>query len=333
MRTTETTTPPGPAGETGRSRAALGSASRATQSLIDVAGRYQHIGVRPRMPNFAAWIDGVALDRPIPGPVKAELRQALWDFEVIFFAPQRISAAQQVALASVFGQVSPGSYFERSPEHPNVELISNGPERPPNIDRWHTDITWLQYPALDTVIQITETPPAGGNTCWASTSKAFEALSPGLQAYVEGLTATHTWEVSVFRDALARQGEAQLFNALRAFPPVRHPVVLQHPENGRKCLYLNRAFTRRIDDIDYRESDAMLRFLCDWITRPDFMISHAWEPHGIAVWDNRSTQHYANADYWPHPRVNRRVTFEDPLSPQAGMNVHELIMNGRPMEL
>ncbi|MCP5266114.1 MAG: TauD/TfdA family dioxygenase [Burkholderiaceae bacterium] len=319
--------------QTPRSRAAIGSTTRTAQSLIDIASRYRHIGVRPRMPDFAAWIDGVDLTRPIADDVKAELRQALWDFEVIFFEAQRITADQQVALASVFGQPAPGSYFERSPEHPNVELITNGPDRPPNIDRWHTDITWLKYPALGTVIQITETPPAGGNTCWASTSKAFAALSPGLQAYLEGLTATHTWEISAFREALQRQGEAQLFNAIRAFPPVQHPVVLQHPDSGRKCLYVNRAFTKRIDGVDYRESQAMLRFLSDWITRPDFMISHSWEAHGIAVWDNRSTQHYATADYWPHRRVNRRVVFEAPDSPQAGLNVHDMIMNGRPMEL
>jgi taurine dioxygenase len=296
----------------------------------DLACGYQHLQVTPRMPGFAAWIDGLDLTRPINTAVKRELRRALWDFGVLFLRPQQISAEQHVALAGVFGKVSPGSFFERSTEHPDVEMIVNHRDRPPSIDQWHTDITWMQYPALGTVIQITETPPAGGNTCWVSTSKAFSALSPGMQAYLAQLSATHTWEVSGFRDALARHDEQALLQAMRLYKPVSHPVVLRHPQSGRDCLYVNSTFTKRINGLDHRESAGILRLLYDWLQRPDFMVHHQWERNGIAIWDNRSTQHYANADYWPHRRVNRRVTFEDPRSPQAGVNVFDQVMKGRP---
>ncbi len=296
---------------------------------IELTSRYRHLQITPRMPGFAAWIDGLDLTKPLTTPIKRELRQALWDFGVLFLRPQQISAEQHVALAGVFGKVSQGSFFERSPDHANVEMIVSDRDRPPGIDQWHTDITWMQYPALGTVIQITETPPAGGNTCWVSTSKAFAALSSGMQAYLARLSATHTWEVSGFRDALARHGEQALLEAMRLYKPVSHPVVLRHPQSGRDCLYVNSTFTKRINGLDLRESDGVLRFLYDWLQRPDFMVHHQWERNGIAIWDNRSTQHYANADYWPHRRVNRRVTFEDPRSPQAGVNVFDQVMKGR----
>ena len=87
-------------------------------TLIDIAERYRHIRPVPRMPNFAAWIEGVDLTQPLTEPVQAELRQALNDFEVIFFRPQSITPAQHVALAKVFGPISGGSYFERKPGAP-----------------------------------------------------------------------------------------------------------------------------------------------------------------------------------------------------------------------
>jgi taurine dioxygenase len=280
------------------------------------------------MPGFAARIDGVDLTRPIDPATAAELRRALAEFEVLFFDPQVLTPAQHVALAEVFGPVSGGSFFERHPEVPGMEMIVNDAARPPGIDVWHTDLTWQPNPPMGTVIQIVETPPHGGDTCWASTSKAFAALSPGLQAYLEPLSATHTWERSGFRDALAARGGDALLEAVRRYPPVSHPVVLVHPDSGRKCLYVNGAFTKRIDGVDYRESDGMLAFLAAWISRPEFVVHHAWRAHGLAVWDNRCTQHYALADYWPHRRVNRRVTFDVPGSIGHG-NVNEAVLGGR----
>lgn len=292
------------------------------------ARRYERMAPRPRMPGFAAWIDGVDLTRPIEDATRAELRRALAEFEVLFFEPQALTPAQHVALAEVFGPVSGGSFFERHPEVPEMEMIVNDAARPPGIDVWHTDLTWLANPPMGTVIQIVETPPHGGNTCWVSTSKAFAALSPGMQAYLRDLTATHTWEHSGFRDALARRGEEALLGAMRRYPPVSHPVAPVHPDSGRRCLYVNGSFTRRIDGVDYRESEAMLAFLKDWVRRPEFMVHHTWSPNGIAVWDNRSTQHYALADYWPHRRVNRRVTFDVPGTAGHG-NVNRQVLGGR----
>ena len=295
---------------------------------IDIASRYKRIVPTPRMPNFAAWIDGVDLSKPIDAATKKELRQALADFEVIFFRPQKITPAQHVELAKVFGPLSGGSFFERNKDLPEMEMIVTDRARPPSIDKWHTDLTWQAEPPMGTAIQITETPPDGGNTCWVSTSKAFATLSPGMRSYLEGLTATHTWEVSGFRDELGKRGDDALFAALRAYKPVSHPIALKHPDSGRTCLYVNDTFTKCIDRVDYRESKGILNFLSDWLKRPEFMISHQWDANGIAVWDNRSTQHYAVADYWPHRRVNQRVTFNVPGTNKGQANVNQVVLKG-----
>ncbi|WP_213959685.1 TauD/TfdA family dioxygenase [Variovorax sp. dw_954] len=287
-------------------------ANTAPMTLIDIPGRYKHIRPVPRMPNFAAWIEGVDLSMPLTDPVKAELRQALFDFEVIFFKPQKITPEQHIELGKVFGPVSKGSYFDRRPDAPDLEMIVSDRERPPAIDNWHTDISWKPNPPLGTAIQITDTPPAGGNTCWSSTSKAYDWLSPGMQRYLEDLSAVHSWEVSGFREYLGKKGDDALIAAIKAFKPVTHPVVRLNPESGRKCIFVNAGFTRNIVGIDRHEACGILHFLLDWLRKPEFMVHHQWEAGGIAVWDNRSTQHYAVADYWPHYRVNQRITFDVP---------------------
>jgi len=304
-------------------------ANTAPLKLINIARRYKHIQPVPRMPNFAAWIEGVDLTQPLSEPVKAELRQALWDFEVIFFKPQTITPKQHAALASVFGPPSAGSYFERKPGAPELEMIVSDRERPPSIDNWHTDISWKEKPPLGTAIQITVTPPAGGNTCWVSTSKAYDWLSPGMKKYLDGLQAVHTWEVSGFRQALGNRSEEALIAAIKAFKPVTHPVVRKNPDSGRKCIFVNADFTRSIIGIDRHEADGILHFLLEWLKKPEFMVHHQWEAGGIAIWDNRSTQHYALADYWPHYRVNQRVTFDEPGTAAPKVNVNKQVLGGK----
>jgi taurine dioxygenase len=299
--------------------------------LIDIARRYKHIQPVPRMPNFAAWIEGVDLTQPLRAPVQAELRKALFDFEVIFFRPQVITPAQHVALAQVFGPVSSGSFFARKPGVPELEMIVFDREHPPSIDNWHTDISWKQQPPMGTAVQITMTPPAGGNTCWSSTSKAYDWLSPGMQKYLEGLTAVHSWEVSGIREGLGQRGDEALIAAIKAFKPVVHPVVRKNPDSGRKCIYVNADFTRHIQGVDRVEARGMLQFLLEWMKKPEFMVQHAWIANEIAVWDNRSTQHYALADYWPHHRVNQRVTFDEPGTAPTTASVNDQVLkDGEP---
>ena len=296
--------------------------------LINIAKRYKHITPVPRMPNFAAWIEGVDLTKPLTEAVRAELRQALFDFEVIFFKAQVITPKQHLALAKVFGPLSGGSYFNRHPDEPALEMIESSPETPPGIDIWHTDMAWKKNPPLGTAIQITVTPPAGGNTCWLSTSKAYEWLSPGMQKYLEGLTAVHTWEQTGFREALAAHGEDALITAIKNFKPVVHPVVRMNPDSKRKCVYVNADSTRKILGVDRHEADGIFQFLLNWMKKPEFMVHHQWEPHGIAIWDNRSTQHYALADYWPNPRVNQRVTVNAPGTKADKRSVNKTVLKG-----
>ena len=125
--------------------------------------------------------------------------------------------------------------------------------------------------------------------CW-STSFSYVLLR--LKVYLANTTAApQRW-----REAVAKN------------PPLLHPVVRTHPVSGKQALFVNEGFTTRIVDVSEKESEALLGFLFAHITKPEFQVRWRWQPNDIAIWDNRVTQHYANADYLPQRRIMHRAT-------------------------
>ena len=96
--------------------------------------------------------------------------------------------------------------------------------------------------------------------------------------------------------------------AQRENPRSEHPVIRTHPETGKKSLYVNSGFTRRIKGITKPESDALLAMLFEHVKNPNFHCRFQWQANSVALWDNRCTQHMAVWDYYPETRSGIRVT-------------------------
>src|ERR1700722_19535691 len=280
------------------------------RTALDRAGQYKLIRPVPLMPDFAARIERLDLQRPLLPEAKQELHRALLEYDVLFFPAQELSPERHIDLASAFGMVADGAFLPRLDGYPQIEIITFDEQHPPELNVWHSDVTWKSVPPTGTVIQVVDLPSSGGNTAWASGAKAFEALSEGFKTYLRGLSATHSWQGSLVQDALEVAGEEAVVSAVRRYKSVVHPLIRRHSESDKDVLFVNEAFTRSINDVSFRESRAILAFLREWMIQPEFVYSHKWERNGIAVWDNRSTQHYAAADYWPQRRSVQRVTFQ-----------------------
>ncbi|MEM1228914.1 MAG: TauD/TfdA family dioxygenase [Pseudomonadota bacterium] len=236
------------------------------------------------------------------------LRPLLAQHQVLLLPDQRIAPLALQDLAEQFGDILEHGAYPSLPEAPRLQILESTPEQPSKIEQWHTDMTFSATPPPVTVLHAQILPPVGGDTLWLSTSAAFEALSPDLQAFLRTLTAEHDFRFG-FRESLAEPGGAQrLAASIAANPPVQHPVVLEHPETGRAALYVNPLFTTRIASLAPAESDALLSFLYGHMQAERFVLRLRWTPDMLVIWDNRSTQHRPETDYLGHHRRHLRAT-------------------------
>ncbi len=280
--------------------------------LNDLASPYTRFVAEPYTPTIGATIHGLDLSQPLDAATRAELRRALAEHEVIFFRDQQLTPAQQVEFTRLFGNVAEvKAFFPRLADQPEIEVVESTAERPKAANNWHADITWRDNPPVGTSLYAQVIPASGGDTIWASLTRAYASLKPELQAYLETLTAVHSWEFSGWTEYLLHKdaiGE-QLREARAKYPPVEHPVVRVHPVTGKKILYVNPTFTSHIKGLPRAQSDALLTQLFDLAKVPEFQARLRWQAGTLAVWDNRSTQHYAVGDFFPAQRKLHRITF------------------------
>ena len=266
---------------------------------------------------IGAVVRGVDLRTP-PGPATvAAIRSALVEHKVVFLPGQHLDPAQLVTLGRSFGELTRAHPVMPGLEgHPEVlEVDATRSREDPRYrdeyenDTWHADVTFMATPPLGSLLQAKVVPPAGGDTVFADQQAAYAGLSPAVRALVDGLTAVHDGraEFGRFLQTNPDGGEwdGRRFTTLE---PVEHPVVRTHPETGRRGLFVNPQFTSHLVGLSARESEALLDRLYRHMTVPEHTVRHRWSVGDVAVWDNRSTMHYATLDYGTAPRLMHRVT-------------------------
>ena len=262
---------------------------------------------------LGAEISGVDLAQDLTDATIAAIRQALLDHQVIFFRDQALTPARQVAFGARFGPLNIHPYVAGMADHPEVMEVVKEPEDRINFGGgWHSDMSFLERPAIGSILYAVETPEFGGDTLFASQAAAYDALSPGLKATLEGLNAVHSAarEYSSQGHSAQKRKSMAVAEADGLVGEYVHPMVLTHPETGRKALYVNPAFTLKIEGWKTSESKALLEYLFQHCRYEGFTCRFRWAPGSVAVWDNRSVWHFALNDYPGQHRHMRRVTVD-----------------------
>ncbi len=265
--------------------------------------------IEPMSSYCGALIDGVDLGGVSDRQVGA-LRAALADHGAIFFRDQSLTPEQHIAFARRWGPIDINLFFPTDPTHPEIAIVAKDKGQTANIGGgWHTDHSYDQIPAMGSILVARETPPTGGDTLFASMYAAYDGLSDGLKATLATLRAFHSadhiygptgvYAASDLRDTL--KGQDIVTGAT-------HPVVITHPESGRKALFVNPAFTLRFEGWTREESLPLLQYLYAQAMRPEITCRFAWAPGSVAIWDNRATWHFAMNDYHGHSRLMHRIT-------------------------
>jgi taurine dioxygenase len=260
-------------------------------------------------PYLGAEISGVDLGRELTQSQVEILSQALAEHELLVFRDQAIPADALVAFGQHFGELTVHPFAPSDGSAPMLITFRNDEKTPPfATDVWHSDETFRRHPPMATVLLAREVPVLGGDTVFASMSAAYDGLSDRLQQLISGLEAVH--DIKPFRALFGASDvdRRKLQEFELRFPPQLHPVVRIHPVSGRKVLFVNPQFTIAINGMDERESRALLDILFQQAQVPEYQYRLQWRPNTIAMWDNRSVQHYAVHDYYPQRRHMDRVT-------------------------
>lgn len=262
---------------------------------------YSTIGVKRFNPIIGCEISGVDMSQPVSPEQVAEIRKALTEFHVLVFRDQDLNTESQKAFARNFGTLRRMALEDIDGDDPEIVLIqATDASQFVAGEVWHTDGTASKEPAWAQMLHIHTMPEigCGGDTVFANMHLAYEMLSPGMKEMLDGMTAIH--------DAAVPWAG---YEAPPGLPKIEHPVVVKHPDTGRKMLYVNPGFTTRILQLTAFESRAVLDMLFRYV---EFEVALScrvqWTRGTVIFWDNRCTQHRAIWDYYPYSRFGERVT-------------------------
>lgn len=253
------------------------------------------IGIEAVTPVVGAIVSGVDMREEPDAETVAVLREALLKQGVLFFRNQDITREQTAAFLSKFGELSTDPFSVAALAPPTLDssvhdMPTYGNARATQV--WHMDSTLAPAPAAFISLRALQLPPSGGgDTCFGSMYAAYEALSESVREFIDGLQAEHSAYKTL--PLLGGSNTAYLQETMRNV----HPVVRVHPETGRKALFVNELWTERLVGMSQHESDAILAMLWKHSASPEFTMRWRWQVHDLALFDNRSFQHYAVNDY------------------------------------
>ena len=265
---------------------------------------YETLEVETLTPHIGAKVRGVDLSQPLTNEQARDVHEAWIDWKILVFPNQHLNRDQHKAFARRWGKLH---VHPMQPTYGGDEEIlvvkTTRDSTYTSGDGWHTDVTCDPVPPLGSMLYITETPASGGgDTLFADMYLAYQMLSDPMKEFLDPLVAEHDGAgpyVGSYKSTPPEGG----------YPKSQHPVIVTHPDSGKKLLYVNRGFTSHIVGLSRSESNAVLEMLYRLIdSTPRLYCRVDWEPNSLAFWDNRCTQHHAVWDYWPNSRYGERVS-------------------------
>ncbi|MCU1616656.1 MAG: alpha-ketoglutarate-dependent taurine dioxygenase [Frankiales bacterium] len=238
----------------------------------------------------------------------AAVRSALVERKVLFFFGQRLDPDSQVRLGRRIGELTPSHPVVRGIDEDHPEIYALDAADNGFADVWHTDVTFVRRPPLGSILRAVQVPEVGGDTQWADAEAAYSSLAEPVRRLADQLTAVHDGTREFGYYLAQRGGNSWDDETYARLEPVQHPVVRVHPETGRTGLFVNPGFTSHIVGVSEFESRGLLDLFYGHLTKPEHIVRHHWRPGDVAMWDNRSTLHYANRDYGDFRRIMHRIT-------------------------
>ena len=241
------------------------------------------------------------------------INNLLLEHKVIFFRNQKITPEEQLALAKRFGPLETHAYVKGRDKYPEIVRIIKDPnEKNQWGENWHSDVSYNIKPTKAVILRSVKIPPVGGDTMFSNMELAWETLDKNIKEKIKDKKAVHSSLGAAFfvNDYKAMEGNGNIDEYSST-----HPIVRTHPETGKKILFVNWTYTKKIVGMDKKESDKTLKKIFEHQARLDLTCRFQWTENAVAIWDNRSVLHYAIADFFPgrglgHERIMDRIAIE-----------------------
>jgi alpha-ketoglutarate-dependent taurine dioxygenase len=265
--------------------------------------------ISPYSPGCGAMVSDVQLAEIDDGAI-AGLRQAFGDYGLLFFRDQAFSPDDHLTFARRFGTIVLNKFFKPVSGYPEIAEVRKEKTQEMNIGGgWHTDHSYDDEPAMGSILVARDLPETGGDTHFANLAAAYDALSPGLKKTLQGLNALHSNTHLYGEGGYYRTTDlADQLGGMDRVGDALHPVVIRHPDSGRKVLYVNPGHTIKFDGWRRAESLGLLDYLYAHAQSEAFTCKFQWQPGSVAIWDNRATWHFAPNDYPGQFRLMHRIT-------------------------
>ena len=286
-------------------------------AIFDNPRKFRTIDVRPMNSTIGAEIHGVDLTQPLHDETFSELRQAFFDYLVVYFPNQPISHEQHMAFSRRFGELM------RLPQLHTVDgsdgliqIIKRDADDNGRVigENWHADSTYFENPPAAVVMRAVTVPEFGGDTGFLSMYAAYETLSPKLRSVLDSLNVVHS-ATRIFGSAYHAQNRKFSAGSARTDLDVEmgdretlHPLVCTHPGSGRRFLYVNQVYVQRFEGMTEAESKPLLGFLYEHCARFENTCRVRWQKDQVLIWDNRCAMHKAIPDYIGRARFMTRTT-------------------------
>jgi taurine dioxygenase len=249
----------------------------------------------------------------------AQVRQAFLDYSVVMFHDQDLTQEQFAQFGKRFGKLEDEPFLPNRADVPGVYYFRGAPQNAKSLSTqklgWHADHTYQTNPSFGAMLYAIDIPECGGDTLFASNYLSYEGLSPAMQDFLKDKIGIHDvlqYGLNSGHNSIGTVKSIERLAAMRKkFPPVEHPLICEHPETGRKMLYINQAWTVAIKDLTHEESEAILGMLKQHSLKDIYRCRVRYHNKSLLIWDNRAVQHSPNSDYARHRYMWRLALHSD----------------------
>ena len=241
-----------------------------------------------------------------------EVNNLLLEHKVVFFRDQSLTLEKFIKIASMFGPIEEHAYVKGIEKYPQItRIIKAANEKNQWGEGWHSDVSYDLTPSKVIMLKSLKIPPIGGDTVFSNMELALETLDEDIKKIIQNKKAIHTSNGSKF--FVENYSKMESNGKIGERYSNEHPIIRTHPETGKKILYVNPTYTKKIVGLPENESNALLNHIFKHQERLDLSCRFKWTEGAVAILDNRNTQHYAIADFYPgrglgHERVMDRIS-------------------------